>query len=73
MRLTAIRNRSKQTISVSGGLKTLQMESELGTERCASEDVGPPRGVDYEIPHRLERGTKHFLQGCGNLSLLDAF
>ena len=26
-----------------------------------------------EIPHRLERGTKHSLQGCGNLSLANAF
>ena len=31
-----------------------------------------PKGVDLEIPHRLERGTKHSL-GCGNLSLVDAF
>ena len=25
--------------------------------RCDREDVGPRRGVDCEIPHRLERGT----------------
>ena len=32
---------------------------EADIERCASEDVGPSKGVDCEIPHRLERGTKH--------------
>ena len=37
------------------------MVSEPGIEQCASEDVGSPRGVDCEIPHRLERGTKHSL------------
>ena len=26
-----------------------------------------------EIPHLVERGTKHSLQGCGNLSLVVAF
>ncbi|KAG7027141.1 Chromatin assembly factor 1 subunit FAS2, partial [Cucurbita argyrosperma subsp. argyrosperma] len=31
--------------------------------RCVSENTGPPREVDCEIPHRLERGTKHCLQG----------
>ena len=45
------------------------MVLELDTGRCASEDAE----VDCEIPHRLERGTKHSLQGCGNLSLVDAF
>ena len=29
------------------------LESDTG--RCANEDVGPPRGLDCEIPHRLER------------------
>ena len=34
-----------------------------------------PKGVGCEIPHRLERerGTKHSLEGCENLSLTDAF
>ena len=31
----------------------LQMVSEPGSGRCASEDAGPPRGVDCEVPHRL--------------------
>ena len=44
---------------------------EKGTS--ASENAGPRRGVDCEIPHQLERRTKHSLQGCGNLSLADAF
>ena len=55
-----IRNGSKRTVSVSGGLGLLQMVSEPDTEQCVSEDVGP-KGVDCEIPHRLERGTKHSL------------
>ena len=38
----------------SGGFGLLQMVSESGTGRCADEDVGPPRGVDCEIPHWLE-------------------
>ena len=46
---------------------------ELDTERCVSEDVGPSRGVDCEILHRLERGTKHSLRGCENLPLVDVF
>ena len=33
-------------------------------------DTGPRRQVDCEIPHRLERRTKH---SCGNLSLADVF
>ena len=37
------------------------MISELDTERCASEDVGYPWGVDCEISHQLERGTKYSL------------
>ena len=61
-----VRNGLKQTISVSGRLMLLQMVLELDTGRCA-------RGVDCKIPHRLERGTKHSLQGCGNLSLAYAF
>ena len=30
-------------------------------ERCANEDIGLLKGVNYEISHRLERETKHFL------------
>ena len=71
MRLTVIRNGPKRTISTSDGLGLLQMV--LKPERCANEDTGPPRGVDCEIPHQLERGTKHSLQGYGNLSQVDAF
>ena len=48
------------------------MVSEPDTGWCASEDAGPPRGVDCEISHRLEGGTKHSSQECGNLSLADA-
>ena len=61
MRLIAIRNGPKWTISTSGGLGLLQMVLELDTGRCASEDTVLSRGVDCEIPHRLERGMKHSL------------
>ena len=29
--------------------------------------------MDCDIPHWLGRRTKHPLQGCGNISLADAF
>ena len=56
MRLMTICNGQKRTISTSSRLGLLQMVSELDIEWCASEDVGPSRGVDYEISHQLERG-----------------
>ena len=55
VRITAIRNEPKQTISSSNGLRLLQMVLELVTEQCAKKDTGLPRGVDREIPHRLEK------------------
>ena len=63
----------KRIIFASGGLGLLQMVLEAVTGRCVSEDVGPRRGVDCEIPRWLERGMKYSLQGCENLSLVDAF
>ena len=66
-----IGNGPKRTISANGELGLLQMVSKKDTGRCISEDTGPQG--DCEIPHWLERGTKRSLQGCGNLSLLDAF
>ena len=33
----------------------------VDTGRCANEDTDPRRGLDCEIPHRLDRGTKHSL------------
>ena len=72
MRLKAIRNGPRRTIFISGGLGLLQMVLELDTGWCVSEDTGLLREVDGEIPHRLEKGTKHSLQGCENLSLVDA-
>ena len=68
-----IRDEPKWTISASGGLERLQIVSELDTGQCASEDVGWPRRVDFEIPHQLERGIKHSLQGCRNLSRANTF
>ena len=48
-----MRNRPKRTISAGGGLGLLQM---ISKPVCASEDARPfLRGVDCEIPHRLER------------------
>ena len=73
LRLTAIHNGPKQRISTSGGFELLQIVLELDTGQCAREEAGSPREVDCEIPHRLRRGTKHSLQGCGNLSLINAF
>ena len=58
-----IRNRPKRTRFVNGGLELLQMISKPGFGWCASEDARPQRGVDCEIPHRLERGTKHPYKG----------
>ena len=49
------------TISTSSELGLLQIVSEIDTEWCANEDAGPPRKVDCEIPHWLERGPKHSL------------
>ena len=59
VRLTSIRNGLKQTISGSSEFRLLLMVWKADTEWCASEDVGPWRRVDCEIPHRLERWTKH--------------
>ena len=43
------------TISVSGGFGLLQMVLELDIRRCASEDARLLRGMDCEIPCRMER------------------
>ena len=61
MKLMAIPNGPKRTISVRGGLGLLQIISEPDTGLCASEEAGLSRGVDCEIPPRLERGTKYSL------------
>ena len=61
MSLTAIRNGLKWAIFASSGFGLLHMVSKPDTGPCASEDTGPPRGVNCEIPHWLERGTKHSL------------
>ena len=55
-------NGSKRTISASGGLGLglLQMVSKPDTGGVPVRTL-VPKGVDCEIPHRLERGTKHFL------------
>ena len=37
------------------------MVSKLNIGQCASEDVRPPREVDCEISHRLEKGTNYSL------------
>ena len=57
----AICDGPKCTIYASAGFGLLHMVSEPHTERCANEDGGQLRGVDCEIPHWLEWGTKHSL------------
>ena len=61
MRLTAIRNELKQTISASCAFGLLQMVSKLGTKRCASEDVGTSKGwvVRSHIDWRGERNIPY--------------
>ena len=54
-------NGPKQTISVNGGLGLLQIVSKPDTGRCASENAGLSRRVDYGIPPQLERRMKHSL------------
>ena len=54
-------NGPKWITFVSGGLGLLRMVSEPDTGQCVSEDTGPHEGVDCEVPHLLERGTKHSL------------
>ena len=61
VRLTAIRNEPKRTISTSGGLGLLQIVSEPVTGRYPSKDAESPRRVDCEILHRLDKGTKYSL------------
>ena len=54
-------NRLKRVMYASGELELLQRVSEPDTRRCSSKDIETPRGLDCEIPHRLERGGKHSL------------
>ena len=61
VRLMEIHDGLKQTISTNVGFGLLQTVSDPNTKRCAREDVGTPKRVDYEITHWLKRGTKHFL------------
>ena len=44
------------------------MVLELDIEQCISEDAGPPKDVDCDIPPQPKGGTHIFLQGHGNLS-----
>ena len=57
----AIHNGPKQTISANGGFGLLQMVSDSGTERCAMEDTGSPRGwiVRSHIGWRGERNIPY--------------
>ena len=58
VRLTAIRNEPKRTISANSELELLQIVLEPVTR---SEDAGSSRRVDCEIPHRLGEGNEAFL------------
>ena len=46
---------------------------QLEKEASASEYAEPRRGWIVRSHIRLERGTKHSLQGCRNLSLANTF
>ena len=61
VRLIAIRDESKQTISACSGFGLLQMVSKSNIMWWDSEDAGSVNRVDCEILYRLERGTKHSL------------
>ena len=63
-----IRNVQKQTIFASDGFGLLQKLLELVTKRSASEDAGPPRRVDCEIQHWLERGWNIVYKSAVGLS-----
>ena len=54
-------NESKRTISVSGGLRLLQMISESATERCVNKNAGPLKRVDVRshISWRGERNISY--------------
>ena len=55
VKLTAIHNGPKRTISANSGLGLLQMVSEPDTGRCVNENAKHPRRVDCEISHWSER------------------
>ena len=56
-----MRNGPKQMLYANSRLGLLQKVSEPDTGWCAGKDARPPRRMDCEIPHRLEKGMKHFL------------
>ena len=60
LRLAAIHNELKRTISTNDGLGLLQMKSEPDTGRCASEGAGP-QGSKLRDPTSIGERTKHFL------------
>ena len=51
----------KMTISTSGRLELLQIVSKSDTKHSVSKEARSRRGVNSEIPYRLERKTKHFV------------
>ena len=58
MRFKSLEGKPKEdNILASGGLELVQMVLEPDIGWCVSEDIGPRRRVDREIPHRLKRGT----------------
>ena len=73
MRLTTICNELKRTISSSVELGLLQMASKPDTEWYASEDAGPPRGINM-ISHINWRGERNIpYKGVETSPLTDAF
>ena len=49
------RKNPKGAMFASGGLGLLQIVSESDIGRYANEEARPRRGVDWEVPHRLEK------------------
>ena len=72
VRLTAIRNGSKQTISISGSLGLLQIVSKSDIERCASEDAGSQGGWIVRS-HSGWRGERSIPDKSVEISLIDMF
>ena len=58
MRFKNFEGKPKETISATGGFGTLQIVSEPNTERCASEEADPRRGLDTRRCASKDAGPK---------------
>ena len=62
-----------RTLGPKGGGDLGAVPHRLEEGKSASEDVGPRKRVDCDVPHWLGRRTNHHLYGGGNLPLADTF